>query len=195
MDTSDRSRINETRTRVRGVGVVLATAVALFGLAACVPSSLNPNTRFDNRRFDELQAAIGENPTSFEAAVARMEDLVEANPAADRIAWILRLSCVTVPGEPEECTDTSIEDQQRFGALPAPSTIVYQAKDGQRIFIRFHMNDPPMYYLMYAPDDTNPGAFAESRGFRSHRELNDGWSILGPISDGQSYKNQWLLSD
>lgn len=174
---------------------MLATAFALFGLAACVPSSLDPNIRFDNRRFDQLEAAFEEDLASFEAAVARMEDLVGANPAADRVTWTLKDSCVTMPGGTPECTDTGTDDQQRFAALPNPSAIVYQAKDGQRIFIRFHMNDPPMYHLMYALDDTNPRAFAESREFRSHRKLNDGWTILGPISDGQRYEDQWLLSD
>jgi len=175
--------------------MVLGVVAALFGLAACTTSSLDPNTSLDNRRFDRLQAAFDEDPAVFETAVAPIEGWIAANPAADRISWIYLQWCTSGADQPRTCTDTTAGEQQVLGGLPNPDAIVYQSKDPGRIFFRFDVNDPPVYHVMYAPGDTDPAAYAEERGFRSFRVLLNAWTILGPIPDNDRYSDQFPVPE
>lgn len=95
------------------------------------------------------------------------------------------------PGESMACADTDADDQELFQALPNVSTVVFQRKDPTKVFFRLHTEDPPVFHFMYAPDESDPAAYAQAAGFRASRQLDDGWTVLGPIDDQNDYDTQF----
>ena len=149
---------------------------------------------YDQRQFDDLEAAFERDPSVFAAVDAQMREYVDEHPDAVRISWSGERFCAYEPGEnpvTAECEPADKSDQAAYEALPAASSVVSQAKDPGRIFFTFNQNDPPMYRIMRASEDFDVEAYADERGFRATRELTPGWTILGPISDEDLEDQQW----
>jgi len=145
-----------------------------------------------DREFDIVEGAFDADPQPFVAAVNYMEQLQAVSPEAEQIRWTSSRICTTGPGGNEECDATSAADNAAFEALPHnTSAVSYHAKDADRIFIVFNSPEPPVIYLMYAPLDDRPAAFANDRDFRSIRELGDGWTLLGNLDDLDAYDEQF----
>jgi hypothetical protein len=165
---------------------LLAFRVAVFGSLA-----VHFGSGFDHRRFDKLETEFGHTRAAFSAADARMQELVAAHPQAEQIVWTEAWICVRDAGRADACQRTTPDDQAKFVALPGAGRIVHQAKDQERTFFCFYGEDPPRYTIMHVRDGTDVDAFAEDRGFRSHRALEPGWTILGPIPDLDREDEQW----
>jgi len=167
---------------------VLVTAV---GIAGCGSFGTRDAGETD-REFDTVEAAFNANPQAFDAAVNYMEQLQAVNPEAEQIRWSRSRVCITGPGGTQECEAASAVDNAAFEPLPHNArAIVHYAKDADRIFIVFNRPEPPVIYLMYAPLDERPAAFANERDFRSSRELGDGWTLLGNLDDLDAYDEQF----
>jgi hypothetical protein len=185
------------RARSRGRSLVRALLLALLAVAVLVIAweavvflSVRDHFRsgFDDRRFDRLEADFDRDRAAFVAAGSRMRELVAAHPDAVRIGWSLMLICDREQARPADaCERTGAADQAAFRALPNVDVVVHQAKDDGKVFLRFYGNDPPRYTIMSAPGDTD----ADDRGFRSHRALESGWTMLGPIPDEDRESEQW----
>lgn len=181
--------IRPDRARLaRLVTAVVVVAVAMSGCA----SLFDPYAGEDDKEFDKIQVAFDENPTGFVGAVNYIERLNDVNPDAEQIKWIVSELCVTGVGGTEVCNDASAADAAAFEPLPARVTgVVYYAKDPDRVFVVFNAPEPTIVYAMYAPGDEHPGDFAKERGFRSYRELGDGWTLLGSIDDRDANDDQF----
>ncbi|MHB9005116.1 MAG: hypothetical protein ACYC6C_13875 [Coriobacteriia bacterium] len=190
----DRSETARTRKPSRPIGWRLLGAALAVGLVASIASCglANRDAEQDNVQFDGIQSAFDQGPGAFEAAAAAMRQLVAANPDAQRIAWTYVDVCITTSAEGQVCEDASAAEQQAYEGLPNADGVFYFARDADRYYIRFNLNDPPQIYAMYAPGDLEPADFAKSRGFRSFRGLRDGWSLLGSIGDKAKSDAQWL---
>jgi len=166
---------------------VLSTVIAVAGCG----SFLGGDSAWDNREFDKIEAKFERDPTAFENAADYMDELVAANPDAQRIGWTYNMICITTPDQGKVCNDASVQDREVFEPLPNANGIVYYPRDPDRYYIRFHLDDPPVIYVMFAPNDADPAAFAAERGFRSFREVNEDWSLLGSIVDEEKSDAQW----
>ncbi len=176
------------------MGRRLLGAALSVGLVASIASCsfANRDAEQDNVRFDGVQSAFDQSSDAFETAAVAMRQFVAANPDAQRIAWTYMDVCITTSAEGQVCKDASAAEQQVYEGLPNADGVFYFARDADRYYIRFNLNDPPQIYAMYAPDDLKPADFAKSRGFRSFRGLRDGWSLLGSIGDKAKSDAQWL---
>lgn len=187
--TSGGPRLRRALLAVFLLVVVAAVArVALAGLGLF--AHFGPD--LDGRRFDELQARMNASRQAFTTAASRMGELRSAHDDATKIAWTLMLSCVTDAGEGEACNRTTPSDRTVYARLPNVDVVVYQRKDGDRIFFRFYGDDPPVYHLMYAAGDPGPEKYAGDHGFRAARVLGGGWTLLGPIEDDARERAQWI---
>ncbi|GAB3254696.1 hypothetical protein GCM10027456_30900 [Kineosporia babensis] len=147
----------------------------------------------DRRRFDQLEAQFEEHREAFVAGRARMRQLVAANPRAEQIVWSRTQICVhrappppdgpqpDPPARGEPCRPAALEQ------LPGIATVTYQAKDPGRTYFRF---TAARYTLMYSAAGDSSG-FARARGFRSSRDLEHGWTLLGPIAHPEQERSQW----
>lgn len=169
---------------------VLFFAAYALTLTAC--GSFDPNASFDNRSFDRLEVSFDESAVEFDAAAELMRDQLADVPDIEWASWSFTRWCVTRLNQPQECRDVSPEEEAVFNPLPNPAVIRYQAKDGDRIFFRFNVNDPPQYHVMHQGERLEQSDFVADRGFRSSRELGDGWTILGPIPEEEDFFEQWL---
>ncbi len=166
--------------------IVVAALVVAWRVAVLGALGLHFGSGFDKKRFDRLESEFDGSQAAFAQADARMRELVAAHPRATRISWTWASICVGSVCEPVTAQDKAI-----YLALPAADKILYQSKDAGRTFFKFFNQDPPRYTIMHAPDDTDPAAWAEERGFRSSRSLTPGWVILGPIPDLDRENDQW----
>ncbi|MBO0921984.1 hypothetical protein J1G42_14250 [Cellulomonas sp. zg-ZUI222] len=170
------------------VVVALATAVAYLAFDAL---EANLGSGVDERRLDALETGFEHDPAAFERAAARMQELVAEHPGAAEIAWTLALVCARSSTGDDVCEDAGAADRALFARLPRNAYLVeHQAKDPGRTFFRFFLEDPPTYTVMYAPGDADPQRFADDRGFRAHRALEPGWTLLGPVPDDQRETEQ-----
>lgn len=178
------------RTLVRG-SLVLAVG-ALVVVVAIVASVLSALRGMDDKRFDEIETGFEEHRTAFEAAVDRMAGWAAERPDAVRIGWTQSLVCVTDTGRAKQCTDTSMQERAAFRQLAGATRAVWQAKDDGRVFFAFNVQNPPIQYLMFDPDDRDPRAYAAAQGFRWGRSIGDGWSLLGEIPDVEKQSSMWM---
>ncbi|WP_028046015.1 hypothetical protein [Cellulomonas sp. URHE0023] len=180
--------------RVALVAMLLVVAV-LIGRAALALYALDANLGggVDESRFDALEAGFDHDPGAFDAAAARMQELVAAHPEATRVGWSLALVGVSSSAGDDVFEDAGAADQALFAGLPHEAyVVVHQAKDPDRTFFRFFHDPGPSYTVMYAPEDADPQRFADDRGFDGYRSLGPGWTLLGPIPDDQRESEQWL---
>lgn len=176
--------------RAAGWGASLAILVAVA--AGC--SILSPGSGQDKRRFDDVEAAFDADPSAFTAAAAHLDELRTENPGAQEVSWGLGVTYVADADGRDIWGDATPAEAQLFDPLPGTTNTVFAyAKDPGRVFFSFNHEDPPMVYLMYAPDDSDPGAFAAERGFRSSRVIGDGWTLLGEIDDRDRRMEQFPL--
>jgi len=168
--------------------------VAAVGFAVAIAGCDLPRSESwdDNKEFDKIQAAFNQNPDAFADVVDYVEQVNAAHPGSQRLVWTNAWMCITDAAGNEVCNDVSAADTAAREPLPPFVTrIVYYAKDPDRVFFVFNAPEPPVIYVMYAPGDDNPGDFANERGFRSHRELTEGWTLLGDINDEDAAEEQF----
>ena len=101
-------------------------------------------------RFDEVENVFSEHRAAFAEAVDWVAGLRADQPDAMRIAWRSDRVCVTGSAGRGGCDDASSEQRAVFeqpsGEL---NKVVWQAKDGGRVFSTFfNIKDPPYRYLM-----------------------------------------------
>ena len=174
------------------LGISLVVAVlTMITASACGRLAGGVAGTADDPTFDRLAVEFDDNHDAFVDAADRTLTVADANPEMERIAWLVLARCMAEPGESMNCTDTDDGDQALYQALPNVSTVVFQRRDPDRVFFRFNVEDPPVFHLMFAPDEPDPAAYAEGAGFRSHRKLDGGWTILGPIDDQDDYDAQF----
>ncbi len=176
--------------RGRLAWLVMAVVVFAVAIAGCdLPLTASYD---DNREFDKIQAAFEQDPDAFAGVVDYVELLKAAHPDIEQLSWTYSWLCITGAGGTEVCNDVSAADKAVLDPLPHyVSSVRYYAKDPDRIFVEFNRPEPPVVYAMYAPGDDRPGDFAKERGFRSHRELGDDWTLLGSIDDRDAIDEQF----
>lgn len=195
MGRSDRTGSTSPERRLRRrlpVGAVALVTLLSSIVAGCgVPNLTNFDADYDHREMDRIERAFEGDREAFEAAVARMQEFVADHPDAEQIGWTGHFLCLTTLEAGYACEDGEAADLELIRRVPGIDGVVYQVKDGDRVYFRFNLNHPPVYHLMFAPDDPDPESFADDRGFRAHRELSDGWTLLGPIEDRDQEDAQW----
>ena len=181
---------------VAGFAAVLGLLVlTTVGVASCSRVASDVVGARDGPEFDRLEAAFDENREAFDMAAQRTLDVAAANSEMERITWLVLVRCMAGPDDAMSCVDTDDVDRDLYQALPNVSAVVFQRKDADRVFFRVNVEDPPTYHLMYAPDEPDPSAYAGAAGFRSLRQLDDSWTLLGPISDQAAYDAQFPGSE
>jgi len=187
---------NVVRPRLARYGAArlawLATAV-LSSVIAAAGCGIFPDSdsAWDNRQFDKIEAEFAQDSGAFEAVADHMDQLLAENPDAQRIGWTYSMMCITTPEKGKVCNDASDKDREVFELLPNPDGVFFFSRDPKRYYLTFHQDDPPEIYVMFAPNDGDPAAFAAERGFRSFRAINEDWSLLGYIVDEEKSDAQW----
>ena len=92
----------------------------------------------------------------------------------------------------ERCADTDEAQRSAFERLSGASTVVRQPQEGGRVFFVFDVENPPVSYVVHDPEARDAEAYAGAQGFDWGRELDDGWSTLGHISDVEQQSSMWV---
>ncbi|MCC2593722.1 hypothetical protein LKO27_09930 [Tessaracoccus sp. OS52] len=134
-------------------------------------------------RFDRMEPEFRENRPSYEAVVARIDEVIAESPGVTRIGLTSSLLCRTIAGD-ETCEDASVADQELMRSVLAEHA-TWQARDPERVFMSFFGEDSPVCFLMYDTSGLKPLAYARDRGFHALRVIDEDWSLLGPVDYDQ----------
>ncbi|WP_430867450.1 hypothetical protein [Demequina aurantiaca] len=172
------------------VGVVLLSGLAAtaLGIGFIFWSIWSFQEAGDAKNVDKVEESFLANPEGFQSAAAYMAQLADLERSATRISWTSVSVCVTDESATETCRDTTSDEEASQVAIPGADVVLWYARDEGRVLFAFKDDELDTVFLMFDPQARDAEAFAKVRGLSWERNLADGWSNLGSISDIEKYE-------